>query len=107
MQMDEGLDTGAVLFRAETDITGTDTASTLHDRLALLGRETLLKALSESHVAIPQSEEGSCYAPVFRERTAKSTGSVLPTRLTVRFALLRPGPEISPFWENRSSASVP
>lgn len=71
MQMDEGLDTGAVLFRAETDITGTDTASTLHDRLALLGRETLLKALSESHVAIPQSEEGSCYAPRLQREDGK------------------------------------
>ncbi|KPJ93856.1 MAG: methionyl-tRNA formyltransferase [Gammaproteobacteria bacterium SG8_11] len=45
MQMDEGLDTGAMLLKRQTPITAEDTAQTLHDRLAALGREALLETL--------------------------------------------------------------
>lgn len=71
MQMDKGLDTGAVILRCETDITGSDTAETLHDRLALLGRETLLQALEKKPVPIPQSDVGVCYAPRLKREDGK------------------------------------
>jgi len=45
MQMDAGLDTGAVLARAATPILPEDTASTLHDRLATLGANLLCDTL--------------------------------------------------------------
>jgi methionyl-tRNA formyltransferase len=45
MQMDEGLDTGAMLLKRQTPITAQDTAQSVHDRLAQLGREALLEAL--------------------------------------------------------------
>ncbi len=41
MQMDEGLDTGAMLEFARTAIRSDDTSQTLHDRLAQLGAELL------------------------------------------------------------------
>ena len=37
MQMDEGLDTGAVFSRASAAISASDTAQTMHDSLAALG----------------------------------------------------------------------
>ena len=40
MQMDAGLDTGAMLLDGSTPITAADTSATLHDRLAALGRAT-------------------------------------------------------------------
>lgn len=46
MQMDAGLDTGDILLQAACPILPTDTAGTLHDKLAALGAATLLKALS-------------------------------------------------------------
>jgi methionyl-tRNA formyltransferase len=45
MQMDEGLDTGAMLARSATPITPEDTAGSVHDRLAELGAQALLEVL--------------------------------------------------------------
>jgi len=50
MQMDAGLDTGAILSKATTPIGPTDNAQTLHDRLAKLGAELLLETIPR-HVA--------------------------------------------------------
>ncbi len=47
MQMDVGLDTGAMLHKRRTPIHPDDTSQTLHDRLAVLGGEALLKALDK------------------------------------------------------------
>lgn len=46
MQMEAGLDTGPVFLTATTPITRTDTAGTLHDRLAELGAPLLAETLS-------------------------------------------------------------
>ncbi|QEH96468.1 methionyl-tRNA formyltransferase [Gluconobacter thailandicus] len=62
MQMDEGLDTGAVLLEEATPISASDTASTLHDRLAEIGGRLIVRALREQPVAVPQPEEGVTYA---------------------------------------------
>ncbi|MDH5409333.1 MAG: methionyl-tRNA formyltransferase [Gammaproteobacteria bacterium] len=45
MQMDEGLDTGAMLLKKSCPIETTDNAQSLHDRLATLGAEAILAAL--------------------------------------------------------------
>lgn len=45
MLMDEGMDSGPVLMTSETPITPDDTLETLHDRLANMGAELLVKVL--------------------------------------------------------------
>lgn len=45
MQMDEGIDTGDMLYRIETDITEDDTFETLHDRLMEIGGRAIAEAL--------------------------------------------------------------
>jgi methionyl-tRNA formyltransferase len=66
MQMDEGLDTGAMLYKRRTPISAEDTAQTLHDRLAHLGREALLETLesiaSGTVQAEPQDDALATYA---------------------------------------------
>jgi methionyl-tRNA formyltransferase len=66
MQMDEGLDTGAVLCEARMPIAGEVTAAQLHDELAVLGASQLLKALDGlaqgALVAQPQPAQGITYA---------------------------------------------
>jgi methionyl-tRNA formyltransferase len=47
MQMDAGLDTGAMLSRAPLPIESDDTAQTLHDKLAALGAATIVMALQQ------------------------------------------------------------
>jgi methionyl-tRNA formyltransferase len=66
MQMDEGLDTGAVLARAAVPIGAETTAASLHDELAGLGAAQLLVALdglaSGTLMPEPQPEAGVTYA---------------------------------------------
>lgn len=47
MQMDEGLDTGAMLSIARLAITDTDTSASLYDKLADIGPKALLQALTD------------------------------------------------------------
>jgi methionyl-tRNA formyltransferase len=46
MRMEAGLDTGPMLLKAITPITGEDTGGTLHDRLAELGPVAVLQAIA-------------------------------------------------------------
>jgi methionyl-tRNA formyltransferase len=66
MQMDAGLDTGPVLRQSKLDIADDDDAGTLHDRLAELGAELIVDALSDvasgSARAMPQPQVGVTYA---------------------------------------------
>ena len=63
MQMDEGLDTGATLLAERTPITGDDTAGTLHDRLAVLGGQAIVRTLAAPSLPPqPQPTEGITYA---------------------------------------------
>lgn len=47
MQMNQGLDTGNMLYKVSCDITDTDTAQTLHDKLAQLGGEAMITVLKD------------------------------------------------------------
>lgn len=71
MLMDETLDTGPILQQVAVNIDPVDNAETLQDRLAQLGAETLLKALTELALGtvkpIPQDHEQATYAPKLRK----------------------------------------
>lgn len=45
MQMDQGLDTGPILLQRHDSVSESETAETLHDRLAALGAKALIEAL--------------------------------------------------------------
>ena len=64
MQMDEGLDTGAVLLRQATPIRAEETTADLHDRLSTMGADLILQALDRlpDLPLQPQSAEGVTYA---------------------------------------------
>ncbi len=66
MQMEKGLDTGPVYLTATTPITAEDTFASLHDRLAELGADLLVKTLEALEAGPlepkPQSELGVTYA---------------------------------------------
>lgn len=59
MQMDNGLDTGDMLLKAETQIGEYETAEQLFDRLAVLGGELLNEALSDIDNLTPQKQNDS------------------------------------------------
>lgn len=66
MQMDEGLDTGAVLLVEREPIAPSDTGGSVHDRLAALGARSIVAALAALErgdlVARAQPVEGVTYA---------------------------------------------
>jgi methionyl-tRNA formyltransferase len=66
MQMDAGLDTGAILHQVSCPLTPTDTSATLHQRLAELGVSALLNTLTELENGalhpFPQAASQACYA---------------------------------------------
>jgi methionyl-tRNA formyltransferase len=64
MQMDAGLDTGAVLLREATRIGVDETTGGLHDRLSGMGARLIVAALAELPrlEAVPQPEAGVTYA---------------------------------------------
>ena len=73
MRMEAGLDTGPVFAQAETPVTDTDTAATLHDRLSVLGARLLdtLARLARGDVgARTQDHRQACYAKKLRKEEA-------------------------------------
>ena len=64
MQMDAGLDTGDMLLKETWPIGPLDTTATLHDALASMGAQMIVKALSQvgQFTPVKQPEEGVTYA---------------------------------------------
>ncbi|MGA9521388.1 MAG: methionyl-tRNA formyltransferase [Myxococcaceae bacterium] len=75
MKMDEGLDTGPEIARAEIPIGPEDTSSTLHDRLSELGGELLVRELPRylrgELVPVSQPAEGATYAPMIKKEDGR------------------------------------
>lgn len=62
MQMDKGLDTGAMLKIERTPITAADNAQTIHDRLSDIGGRMIVDVLADMPSSVTQPEEGVTYA---------------------------------------------
>lgn len=66
MRMEEGLDTGPILLSETVEIAASETAGSLHDRLAPIGASLLSRALAAiargGIVETPQSADGVTYA---------------------------------------------
>jgi methionyl-tRNA formyltransferase len=67
MQMDAGLDTGAMLLREAVPIGADTTATALHDALAALGARLILRALAERPAPRPQPDGATYAAKLTRE----------------------------------------
>jgi methionyl-tRNA formyltransferase len=57
MQMDAGLDTGAMLTKTPVPIRDTDTAASLHDTLAAAGARAIVTALANYAALVPQAQD--------------------------------------------------
>ncbi len=83
MKMDAGMDTGDILTCEKTAITAEDDAQTLHDRLAALGAQLLVKTIPAwakgSIEPQRQSSDGVTYAP-----RIKKTEGLLDWKLPAR-----------------------
>ncbi|MEN8215655.1 MAG: methionyl-tRNA formyltransferase [Pseudomonadota bacterium] len=71
MQMDVGLDTGAMLKKVNCQILPDDTGQTLHDRLATMGAQMLAEAIDENLPATPQDDSFATYAKKLEKAEAQ------------------------------------
>ena len=72
MQMNEGLDTGDVLLQKKCSILSTDTAESLHDKLATMGAQSIIETLNNLSdlTPIPQETDGITYAQKLNKQEA-------------------------------------
>jgi len=96
MQMDEGLDTGAMLLVESLSIEATDNTSTLHDKLAEQGARLIVQALralpSGTMTPIAQPAEGATYASKLDKSEAALALHEPAELLARRIRALNPAP---------------
>jgi methionyl-tRNA formyltransferase len=106
MQMEAGLDTGPVLAEARTTIHATDTAQTLHDRLAQLGAETLVATLERlvrgAVTPQPQDNAGASYAKKLRKEESLLDWAQPAMVLHRKIRALNPWPVASTVWRGKT-----
>ena len=102
MQMDTGLDTGAILDQSVTAIADTDTAETLHDRLAQSGAETLaatMAKLAAGPVAgRPQDAAAASYAAKLSKEEARIDWCQAAPKLHRKIRAFNPWPVAHTVW---------
>jgi methionyl-tRNA formyltransferase len=97
MQMDAGLDTGAMRRRAAVALDHTSTAAWLHDQLAALGARLVVETLADLCLpapppAVPQPADGATYAPKLERGDGKLDWTAPATELDRRVRALNPWP---------------
>jgi methionyl-tRNA formyltransferase len=96
MKMEPGLDTGPVMLSARTPILEADTFQDVHDRLAMLGADLIVRALMKveagSAVFRVQSEEGVTYASKISPEEARIDWTGPAERLSAHIRGLSPHP---------------
>lgn len=96
MQMDVGLDTGAMLHKVECPIHDTDTSESLHDKLAKLGAEAILKTLADLAVnqlqPVAQNNAEATYAHKITKEEARLDWSRSARELDQQIRAFNPWP---------------
>ncbi len=92
MQMDAGLDTGAMLACDSVSVTATTTASELHDALAAMGARLVLAVLDASPAPVAQPEEGASYAAKLTREDGRIDWRLDAAALDRRVRALNPWP---------------
>jgi methionyl-tRNA formyltransferase len=94
MQMEAGLDTGPVLLEKRLPIRETDTAASLHDRLAVLGGQAIVEALANLDQLAPviQPESGVTYAAKLSKEDARIDWRLPAAQLARKIRAFNPVP---------------
>ena len=111
MQMDEGLDTGAMVQSRSIDIGPRETAGSLHDRLALLGAATIVDVLAalarDGHLeSRPQPEAGVTYAAKLGRVDAAIDWNAPAMAIDRKIRAMSPSPGAAATWQRRCGQAV-
>jgi len=106
IQMDAGLDTGAMLLRLPCPIRATDTAQTLHDELATLGARAICLALDQvaNGSARPEAQDDSrsCYAAKIEKQEALIDWSSSAVHIERQIRAFNPWPVAQTQWGDKT-----
>lgn len=94
MQMDAGLDTGAMLLKKSLPIANNDTTQTLHDKLATMGASLIQQALQgiDGLQATPQADLGVTYAAKISKSESAIDGSQDAAAIERKIRAFNPAP---------------
>jgi len=94
MQMDKGLDTGDMLYKASLDIQPDDTSATLYEKLAEIGPSALLYTLNHLHELNrqPQDPAAVTYASKLSKEEAKIDWTLPAEQLARHIRAFNPWP---------------
>ncbi|NOY66763.1 MAG: methionyl-tRNA formyltransferase [Gammaproteobacteria bacterium] len=105
MQMDEGLDTGDMLYKVECDIQQDENAGSLHDRLAVLGAEAIVTVVDQlgsgSLNPEPQKDSDSCYARKLDKKEARINWQLSAEQLLRQVRAFNPWPVAQCQWNEK------
>jgi len=105
MKMDAGLDTGPMLLVRETGIAAGETAGSLHDRIARLGADAVVEAVSGlvagSLVPVPQPADGATYAAKIRKEEATIDWASPASAIARQVRAFNPWPVAETRWQGR------
>ncbi len=100
MQMDAGLDTGAILIQREVVIGSAENAIELMDRLSIMGAETLSDTLRDldSLKPVEQDNELATYAPMLSRSDGEIDWSMPSKTIVDRIRGFQPFPTSFTYW---------
>ncbi len=102
MHMEAGLDTGDIILQKKTDILPSDTAESLHDRLADIAVQTAIESLAkiEKGTATRQKQDDNLasYAPLLQKDTGRIDWTASSDSIVNLVRGLSPRPGAYTFW---------
>ncbi len=101
MQMDAGLDTGAMLLAQRVAIAPGDTAQTLHDKLAATGAQLLLRVLQEQLQPVVQDDTQASYAAKISKVEAHIDWTRSAIEIDLQIRAFHPAPGAYTTWNGQ------
>lgn len=102
MQMDAGLDTGAMLLAQAVPIADDDTAQILHDKLAITGAQLLLRTLQERPQPVAQNGACATYAAKISRAEAHIDWTRPATEIDRLIRAFNPAPGAYTTWHGQT-----
>jgi methionyl-tRNA formyltransferase len=103
IQMDQGMDTGPILFQEEIPVLKDETAGHLHDRLALMAGDLMAKSLERMSgnmvKATPQEHIKATYAPKIGKELSRVNWKEEAAKVSARIRGMDPKPGAYTLWE--------
>jgi methionyl-tRNA formyltransferase len=103
MQMDAGLDTGAILLQREAEISDDETAPELMEKLSVLGADLLSETLAmyDELTAQPQDEAQATHAPIMKKEDGLIDWTLGATDIANRARGFQPFPTAFTFYKDK------